>query len=287
MSSKKIKDVAVVVTTFNPDIDLLVKNIMSYIGQCGAVYLVDNSPLPFDYEALPDKVVVLSLENNLGIAHAQNIGISEVKNDGYQYIIEIDQDSSLSNGYVEGALVEYEKLNAKYGNVFGIGPVAISDVQGIDYYGYSERCDSFIVEHTLSSGFFYPVKNANQCGEKNTGLFIDLVDWEWCYRARQHGLYTFISPNLFLFHSLGEGHIIFGPVKIGVPKPFRHYYQMRNTILLSTMPHVPIKWKVKNLIKVFVKLIGYPIIMKQGFIRLKYMLRGIRDGVLGVVGPLY
>jgi rhamnosyltransferase len=36
----------------------------------------------------------------------------------------------------------------------------------------------------LSSGFFYSREVIEKIGLKNEDLFIDLVDWEWCWRAR-------------------------------------------------------------------------------------------------------
>ncbi|MFA0216706.1 hypothetical protein AB4437_16675 [Vibrio cyclitrophicus] len=276
----KNEEVAILLTTYNPDVVLLASNISTYIQQCGRIYLVDNSPIPFDYSLLPDSIKIISLYENKGIAVAQNVGFSSASKDGYEFFIEIDQDSKLSENYIHNICCDYVEIVRNNGLILGVGPVAISEEQGLDYYNYGNLKSPIPVKHTLSSGFFYSRQGAEKCGLKNEDLFIDLVDWEWCMRARTFSLSTFVSPNIEILHSLGEGHKVVGPLNIGVPKPFRHYFQFRNTILLSKMKHIPLKWKLKNMLKIFVKFFFYPIILDDGIKRFRFMSKGIVDGFM-------
>ncbi|MCL1123901.1 hypothetical protein [Shewanella surugensis] len=272
------KEVAILLTTYNPNVTSLSSNISTYIRQCGQVYLVDNSPIPFDYSLLPSSIKMITLHDNKGIAVAQNIGYEAAKKDGYNFFLEIDQDSKLSENYVYSICRDYIDIVDRNGPILGVGPIAISEEQGIDYYNYGSLESPIPVEHTLSSGFFYSKQGVEVCGLKNEGLFIDLVDWEWCMRAKSFALLSFVSPNVEILHSLGEGHKVIGPFKIGVSKPFRHYYQFRNTILLSMMKHIPLRWKLKNILKIILKICVYPIILDEGFNRFRFMSKGLVDG---------
>ncbi|EIO4105704.1 TPA: hypothetical protein ACGU4U_001496 [Vibrio vulnificus] len=278
MNEIDTEKVAILLTTYNPCVLSLSFNISTYIQQCGKIYLVDNSPNPFEYSLLPSSIEIISLRENKGIAMAQNIAYEAAKNDGYNFFIEIDQDSKLSENYVYDIFYEYTKIVEAHGPILGVGPVAISETQGLDYYGYGALEIPIPVEHTLSSGFFYSSQAVEVCGLKNENLFIDLVDWEWCMRGKSSGLPSFVTPNVKILHSLGEGHKVIGPFKIGVPKPFRHYYQFRNTILLSSMKHIPIYWKLKNILKIIFKMFIYPILLDEGKSRLRFMIKGIFDG---------
>ncbi|WP_375450212.1 glycosyltransferase [uncultured Devosia sp.] len=50
---------------------------------------------------LPDRQHVIALDENKGIAKAQNIGIAHAQERRVEYILLLDQDSVPSNGMVE------------------------------------------------------------------------------------------------------------------------------------------------------------------------------------------
>ncbi len=64
-------------------------------------------------------------------------------------------------------------------------------------------------------------------------LFIDAVDSEYCWRIRHNGFLVIKNNDALLAHKLGDGKKkILGFLYVGVPSPIRHYYQVRNTLLL-------------------------------------------------------
>ena len=272
------KDTVILLTTFNPDMSILVENIDSYKDQVDKIIICDNSPNPINSETLNGNVELISLRGNKGIAKAQNMSLAKGLELGYSHFIEMDQDSKLSADYVKTIISEYLEISQNNTKVFGIGPLAISEKGGFVYHNRDGIDGIFEVDHTLSSGFFFSKCMVEINGDKDEGLFIDLVDWEWCMRAKSKGLSTYVSSNVNIFHSLGDKHINFLGSKLGVPKPFRHYFQFRNTLELCFREYIPLSWKIKNILKLIFKFIIYPVILDNGFQRFKYICKGINDG---------
>ena len=275
----------IILTVFNPEIDKLLENIRTYANQA-AIIIVDNSPEPIDYDFPAICVEYLILGENKGIATAQNIELRKAIDIGYEYFIEMDQDTLLTDGYVKKIISEYVSLVKYDKKPFGIGPLAINSKDGFVYHNRDKLKGIVSVKHTLSSGFFFSKYSTKVVGFKDDSLFIDLVDWEWCMRANSKGLKTYVTSELCIIHSLGEGHKSILGVKLGMPKPFRHYYQFRNTIELVFRDYIPMKWKMVNLLKLAFKLCLYPIVMPNKRKRLYFMAKGIKHGLLKVKGPL-
>jgi rhamnosyltransferase len=279
------KKTVIILTIFNPEIRTLLANIRTYEHQA-AIIIVDNSPEPIDYNFKSVCIDYLTLGENKGIATAQNIALRKAIDEGYEYFIEMDQDTILTDGYVQKIIGEYLSLIKYDEQAFGVGPLAINSQDGLVYHNREQLKGIVNVRHTLSSGFFFSKKSVDLVGYKDDSLFIDLVDWEWCMRANSKGLKTYVTSELKIIHSLGEGHKSILGVKLGIPKAFRHYYQFRNTLELIFRNYIPINWKIVNLLKLIFKFFVYPILLPDKRKRLHFMLRGIKDGLLKIKGPL-
>jgi rhamnosyltransferase len=284
--------VGVVVVVYNPDIDEFVRNLDSYRCQCDMVVVVDNSEVDsarFDIRRCIEHMQnaeLIQLTANVGIARAQNIGINALTNKGMDYFIEMDQDSFLPEHYVSAMLESHLFLQRQGIRLCGIGPVAKDRNTGKPH-GRNCGPRRFVeVSKTLSSGFFSSIDAFLCIGEKDESLFIDLVDWEWNFRARALGFSTYIDTHSEMQHVLGEGHKTFLFLTMGVPQPLRHYYQFRNTVLLMGRGYVPLKWKAANVCKLIFKLLVYPLVLSNGRKRLRYMLLGLRDGLKGRSGVM-
>ena len=64
-------------------------------------------------------------------------------------------------------------------------------------------------------------------------LFIDYVDFEFCWHAENLGIKTFVFPDIVIQHNLGDSfRKIFGK-KITLRSDFRYFYMLRNGFYLS------------------------------------------------------
>ena len=279
------KEVAIITVTYNPNISELTSNVLSYLNQVGLVNIVDNSDniiLQEEVKLAFEKyknVVVITLGKNYGIAKAQNIGFNYLMQKGFQYFVEVDQDSVLPKNYIDNILESYINLKKTNRNIAGVGPLAVSKGNGSIYMfkHTKKQKNCFEVSETLSSGFLTTKSVIDLVGERDESLFIDLVDWEWFWRAKSLGLKIFIDSKLKIIHSLGLGHKNFFMFKAGIPTPIRHYYQYRNSLILMTKSYVPFLWKLKRITIHLFKPILIILFYDKKLVRLKYMYLGVKD----------
>lgn len=285
-------ETALIVTVYNPDLNELELNLRSYIDQVNHVIVCDNSDnsiISLEIQCLLGsfpKAQLLCFNENLGIAEAQNRGIKLAASQGATYFIEMDQDSSLPANYVERIIRSYQYLIDAGHAVGGVGPVAVSAKDGAYYHGVKEPKGLMKVEKTLSSGFFFSLEAFDAVGDKDSDLFIDYVDWDWCWRSNVKGLGVFVDTELTMQHMLGEGHrkILF--FSVGMPAPIRHYYQYRNGLYMLTRRHVPLRWKFERAVILLLKLPVYMFFSERGKARRAYIVKAFKDVVSGKKGRL-
>jgi len=182
MSDNKV---AIIVVTYNPDILVLQNNIATYMQQANLTLLVDNSDdnsIRSNISKFADSlsnVKLIQLPENTGIANAQNVGIEFLIVHGFEYYIEIDQDTQLPEDYVASMIESFVLLSNDGHKIGGIGPIAISKETGEPYHRRTKNIGIIEVPQTLSSGFFSSIEVCKQVGSKNNDFFIDYVDWEW------------------------------------------------------------------------------------------------------------
>jgi rhamnosyltransferase len=291
---KLVRSSAAIVVSYDPSpVDFIV-TIENLKEQFRLVIIVDNSESEVIKSQLETHYVSLSgikfipLKKNYGIAKAQNIGINACLKLGFKYFCEFDQDSFIEDEFLFRIVKSYLMLDAlNYNHVAAVGPNAVDVTTSIPYRKREYNESPELVETTLSSGLFVPIESYLKIGPKEEELFIDLVDWEWCFRAKSLGMAVYVDPEITLLHKLGSHHqSVVGLFNYGTPAAFRHYYAFRNYIHMTRRSYIPMTWKVKYFILNIGKLITYPFIMDTGFTRFKFMCRGLSDGFNGKTGRL-
>ena len=289
--SESVQSTSIIVTTYNPDLESLNRNLTSYAYQVGLVLICDNSDdliIQQTIKALAIKfanVTCLSMDGNQGIAFAQNHGIQYAIEKGCEYFLEVDQDSSFPPDYVVKVIDSYFKLIANGESVAGLGPLAVR-ADGYIYDGYKNLAHIVRVDKTLSSGFFFPRSSFEVVGPKDESLFIDYVDWEWCWRSKGYGLNVFVDTNLRIVHMLGSGHKKIFCFDVGLPAPIRHYYQFRNSIYLFFRSYIPIGWRIKRVFVNLFKLPIYSFLVGEGKLRRKYICMAFKDAASKKTGKI-
>ena len=96
--------------------------------------VVDNSDHPSCDVNTFGKLKYISNNKNLGIAEAQNIGISEaLRHEDTQYSVFLDQDSRLDIDYPEKIVEEFESIQKTHNQLALLGPTIINkdnEIQG-------------------------------------------------------------------------------------------------------------------------------------------------------------
>ncbi len=133
----------------------------------------------------------------------------------------------------------------------------------------------------ISSGSIVDVKTLNSVGMMLSSLFIDYVDFEWCWRAKYKGFVCGITHNVKLAHKVGRTSLSLGGYKVLVWSPVRYFYQCRNYLWLTTLTYVPVQWKLATTIKFIARFFYLPFAVTDGSKCWTSMLKGVLHALKG------
>jgi rhamnosyltransferase len=234
-----------IVSVFNPD-ERLLENAAALLSQVNRVVIVDDgSPQNPQHilQGLRDMgCTVERLDVNSGIAAALNtgIGIAFGTPERPKFILTMDQDSLLDEGYVaalEAAADAAEKAGIR------AGLIAPASIRGLPTRRAGQKNGVALGGEPIQSGLLVPVSVIEEIGTFQTELFIDGVDTEFFLRCESAGFKTVIAPKAALNHSLGDmtkarllgADVSFRgvPLRVRTAATWRYYYLFRNRILLA------------------------------------------------------
>lgn len=250
--------------------------------------IVDNSIERIAVFDSNPKITYISLGENKGIAYAQNIGIKRALEKESVYILFQDQDSSLNPEDVELLLTEYKSIKSCDSKIAAIGPVIINEGNGKEYKSEMGKGLTNQVSSIISSGMLVELAVIDQVGGMDESLFIDNVDHEWCWRAKNKGYNVYMTRKVELKHSVGEKTKSVIGIQIIKSSSFRAYYKFRNNLWLTKRHYVPISWKIKTICHMCFDYVMYFIcFIDYGTNYIKAANRGIVDGLNKKYGPVY
>ena len=292
-----------VVVTFRPDVARLTESLQAVLPQVDRVVVVDNGSPDgvLDHLAGLDRVSVLPLGSNLGIARAQNRGIEWARGQHAGFVLLLDQDSVAAPDMVARLREAHAELSAQGVPVGALGPMQ-ADATGTAHPRFtrfqrgrylqveappgarSVPCDMLIASGTLVS-----LEVLDQVGAMNEGLFIDKVDTEWCLRLQRGGRTLHGVPGALLHHRLGESTLTVAwwrGKRLPVHKPFRYYFMVRNSVLLQRMSGMPWRWRWADLSQVLQIIVFHGWMAPGAAANRPMILRGLRDGLWGLTGAM-
>lgn len=247
--------------------------------------IVDNSASPCLPTGSIGKMAYICNGENLGIAEAQNIGIRHLSaNSGLEYIVFFDQDSRIPMDYLEGMAEEFKTIKNHVGNLALLGPTVVRKDDGEEYksavHHYTTDNNGFSPRsHIISSGSCVSVEALRTVGLMDESLFIDYVDFEWCWRALSKGHAIGITSHMTLNHKVGQKELSLGKHKVIISSPTRYFYQYRNFLWLLRRGYVPLQWKLATGVKFSLRLLYLPLVLTNGSKYLQNMLKGVGQGL--------
>lgn len=268
--------VASVTVLYNPGMDVIT-NLNSYVDQVDKLFIIDNSENI--KEDLIEKIVALKNteyiknKSNLGIAAALNTGAAKAINEGYKFLLTMDQDSKASSGMVE-KLLKIINTSDK------IGIVAAEHVNpDIQEEPKTEVIKEII--YTMTSGNMVNLSAYKRAGGYLEKLFIDHVDHEFCLRLKKFGFKVVKVSNAIVYHKVGEAskrkflnHYLY-PTN---HSPVRLYYRTRNRFFIDNIyknifPEY-VKEDRKNMKREILEIILYD---DKRIKKIKMMIKGFWD----------
>lgn len=212
-------NIAAVVILYNPKQEFL-HNIETYAKFLSKVYIVDNSES--DNVNLASRIAnaeYIANRKNLGIAAALNIGCDKAMADGYTHVMTMDQDSQWSEDDIKGYLKsacevfnsEYEVKSVACEYNYNFKPSILGRIKRTVLGSLKKEevtpisCPSIdFVDKTICSGNIIDLEAYKKLGGFNEWMFIDEVDYDYCFRLINAGHKICRINTYKMNHFLGE-----------------------------------------------------------------------------------
>ena len=230
------QSVCAVMVTYHPS-ERTLDNVSRVLAQVRGMVVVDNgsddgeiAQLRLASEAMGYELI--ANRENVGIAEALNQGVRRAKTLGYGWVILFDQDSTVSDGFVERMFAAWESHSDRE-RIASIHPRYVDRDSGTE--PLIRRAKDGGPVTSMTSGALMPVWIFDKIGGFASEYFIDCVDHEYCFRIRAAGYFIVDSREAILLHSPGDPRrISFAGLRF---RPTHHnavrrYYISRNRLAL-------------------------------------------------------
>lgn len=259
--------VAAIVTVFHPDLKLLSESLNSYQASVDKILIWKNSKEEISIsDQLAGKIVFCGTGDNEYMAHPLNYAINWCLNNGYDYLLTMDQDSVWHN-CADFILRVSTVLNDK---------VAIY-APNVNRLIHREM-DYLAVESVITSGSLCNVQIANELGGFREDYQIYWVDSEYCCWARKNGYEIVVLPQCHLTQQFGkETKTILGYMAANY-SPAVYYFLIRNMWWMKREYHDNPSWKC-ILYTTFYYTRGIVLGEKMKLKKLSMIIKAYRDGI--------
>jgi len=273
--------VCAVVVTYRPDGEALRAALAAVRPDVHALVVVDNASPGIEAALADADAVLLRQPRNVGLARAQNVGIDWAREHGCSHVLILDQDSVPAPGMVDALLGAWQDLS-RTTRVGAVGPRFHDPCEDRDApfvrvaFPMSHKlwCDATTryvqSDFLISSGALIPLSVLDDVGGMDDALFIDNVDLEWSFRARSRAT---------IARRCRAGGSRWCTARRGCTSSCvtgSRWYRR---------PHTPRVWLAQDLPRVLAKFVVFGVLVGPRGDNVRFMLRGVADGVRGRSGP--
>ena len=268
---------------YNPDNENI-NNIKTYINYVEKIYIIDNSMknnMKLSSSLNNDKIEYVYNNKNLGIAKALNLACEKAINDGFEWILTMDQDSSFDSDGIKKYFETFDNMEKENIGIFSPRHILKNDTKEFD-----ESSDFLEVDHVMTSGNLLNLKIWEEIGRFDENLFIDEVDSEICFRIIENGYKVIQLNRIRMFHELGnleKKNFFTRKISVLNHNNIRKYYIMRNKFYMLKKYKKYRSRYIYYIFNDFFKVIFYE---KDKLRKLKYMCKGIADFMKSKMGEL-
>jgi len=225
---------AAVVVLYQPNSAVLAA-IQSYAIQVEQVFAIDNS------ESLDSLIAkglqgisnlrLISNHGNFGIGQALNKGVQLARENGFEFLLTMDQDSSFIPEDFALFLQSAQEAFQNNSSLALVAPDHTPLLYGIQTK--AERCFFESRDLVATSGNIVRIAYCDLVQGFHESLFIDEVDHDFCLRLKSRGLLVMQSPSVHLIHAMGEPrvvHWLWYHTLVSEHSVTRYYYIARNNL---------------------------------------------------------
>ncbi len=284
--------ICAVVVTYQPR-TYLAENLKHLSPQVAKVVVVDNGSGADAAAMLVGLESDLGLrlirnERNLGIAAALNLGIRYAIEKGYRWVATFDQDSTVTDGYMEAMLAAFKACPYKE-RVALIAPVlcmSLEESERLRRRKPGVACSA--IRSAMTSGTLLRTDIFAQAGFYDETLFMDYVDYDFCLRLQKLGWRLIRAQGAHLIHRLGvaEPRSVLGLKRTTkTHNPWRRYYIMRNRVLVYRRYGFSFPlWCLNDIMWIFLELTKILAFEEEKGAKVRNMFKGLVDGLAGKTG---
>lgn len=285
----RTRSVCAVIVTYHPDKATL-ETISDVLAQVRTLVVVDNGSDANEVHALRaarqnQRFHLIENRQNLGIAEALNQGVRWAKNEGYSWVILFDQDSKITGGFIRHMFAAWES-HPERERVGSIHPRYADPDTGIEVSIPRAIDDSLVLP--MTSGSLMPLWIFDTLGWFASEYFIDLVDWEYCFRIRAAGFLVVDAKHAILLHAAGlpsKTTVLGRTFQASHHNAIRRYYISRNCIAFYRKYFFIFPgWILKCVYKQLRDMIVCSIAEKDRRRKFRNFLLGTWDGLTGKMG---
>ena len=260
-----------IVVTYYPEKDLLEKNVQAFINQVDKVLIWENTPSPdkLDYRFITHEKVEYHGDGINSISRALNYAWEYANENGYDYLLTMDQDSFFENFdyYVAKTIFSQD------------APEGIWTPQ---MNGEKVEEDYEEIDLPITSGMLASVKIVNMIGGWNESYTIASVDDEFFLQAHQCKIKKYKVKDASLLQRFGITQVVsvFGhKLELRNYGPQRLFDIYRNNIILIR-EYPKIDYLRKNFFHYWLKAIVLVLLLEeQRFSKTLAIFRGIISGL--------
>ena len=280
-----------IMTVYYPD-KSNIDNVKIVSRQSDLLIICDNSPTSHENLFLDiENIKYFYWKKNLGLSAAFNQVLKNGTLNWHDndYILFFDQDSTIQSNHIKLLIDEYNRLVVQGECVGCIGPVYFnlsSNKEEVPRLKTFINDKSMKVSSIITTSMLCQYKNLKKIGFWNERVFLDMADWDICWRFKAKNMNVYLTYASVIRHSLGQGTKKIGLLQIRVGKPFREYYQTRECLYLLFKKYVPVKYKIRFILMLTARPLLHVLFLDNKLERIKYIGKGMLAYLVGKKGAL-
>jgi len=311
----KVKElVASVIVTYNngDNIEKLLGSLLNQSKPIEEIIVVDNASSDGTSQMIKEnfpQVTLLANASNMGVGGGYAQGMEYAYQKEYEWIWLLDGDSLPQTSALEELTKAFASLSSVHPKIGILASSPVKPSTGTRYDGslwrgrfvrlpkeIAQSQKLFSVDSVISSGCLVSRRVIEDVGLPRADFFMDFVDHEYNLRVRRKGYEIYYVPCSVIYHEIGKPRVVKSQIVRAIARlatrsplmaetPWRMYYTVRNE--LYTFWHEFRNYKALFFFALLViRMIAGMILFndKDKMKRIKYIIRGLRDGFKGKLG---
>ncbi|KLU73192.1 MAG: hypothetical protein RHS_1005 [Robinsoniella sp. RHS] len=246
MSNKVYNDkVSIILVNYNGNNDTLecVKSLKQIAYTNYEIIVVDNASANVDYikSELNESVIFLQAEKNLGFAGGNNLGISYALDNGAEYVVLLNNDTTVDKNFISDMVFSSKKnkdngivtgkilFHSKPDYIWYAGGEMNLNKAKIRHFGIRTKDKKIIEEKYVNFAtgclMLIPKNVIETVGYLDDQYFMYCEDAEFCVRLKKNGYSIIYNSEAVIYHKVSAS-------SGGAGSKLSQYYRTRNELYL-------------------------------------------------------